>query len=77
MNYTPSIGDSVVARRKVTSNIYSNCVVGPVVDVWDNACRIVTNTETEIESDFRYYFSDWNFRFLHRTDSQRFQQLDC
>ena len=60
-NYIPKIGDSIVAKRKIQSKIYSNTIVGPVVDIWENACRVVTNPGTEIEGDFRLYFSDWFF----------------
>jgi hypothetical protein len=66
-HYTPKVGDAVSARRRISSKIYANHIVGPVVDVWDNACRIVTNPDTEIEGDFRLYFSDWKFTFLHET----------
>jgi len=62
--WLPEIGDSVVARRKVKSKIYASTIVGPVVDIWDNACRIVTNPNTEIEGDFKLYFKDWDFRPL-------------
>jgi hypothetical protein len=64
--YIPMIGDSVAARRKVKSQIYSNLIVGPVVETYPNACRIVTNKGTEIESDFQLFFSDWEFQFLHK-----------
>lgn len=63
-HYTPKIGDAVAAKRRVPSKIYKNLIVGPVVDVWDNACRIVTNPGTEIEGDFRLYFNEWNFQHL-------------
>ena len=59
--YIPNVGDSVIARRKVKSEIYHNTVIGPVVDVWDNACRIVTNAGEEYEGDFKLHFSDWTF----------------
>ncbi len=66
-NYIPKKGDSVAARRKIKSKIYHNVIVGPVVEVWVNACRIVTNEGTGIEGDFRLYFTDWDFQFLHTT----------
>ena len=68
--YIPQVGDSVGARRKVKSNIYANTIVGPVVDTWPNACRIVTNLGTDIKGDFRLYYSDWYFQFLHKTNVQ-------
>lgn len=63
--YTPQVGHAVAARRRVKSNIYKNLIVGPVVDVWSNACRILTNPGIEIGGDFRLYFSDWKFQYLH------------
>jgi hypothetical protein len=65
-HYTPEIGDAVSARRREPSAIYKNHIVGPVVDVWENACRIVTNPGTTAEGDFRLYFTDWNFQCLHK-----------
>lgn len=66
--YTPQIGHSVAARRKVQSTIYNNLIVGPVIEVWGNACRIATNQEDpEIAGDFQLFFSDWSFQFLHLT----------
>lgn len=67
--YIPKIGDSVCATRKIKSNIYHNMVVGPVVDTWENACRVVTNQGEDCEGDFRLYFNDWDFRFLHLTNA--------
>lgn len=64
-HYRPKVGDAVAARRRNPSKLYKNLIVGPVVDVWDNACRIVTNPGTKAEGDFRLYFSDWEFTFLH------------
>ena len=63
--YVPKIGDSISAKRKVKSKIYHNIVVGPVVDVWDNACRVVTNPGTEIEGDFRLHYNEWNIKHLN------------
>ena len=68
IDYIPVIGDSVDAVRKVKSRIYANHIVGPVVDVWENACRILNNPGTNAEGDFRLFFNDWDFKFLHRTD---------
>jgi hypothetical protein len=65
MNYTPQANDRVVARRKVPSKIYFNTVIGPVVEVFQNACRVKTNEGTEIESDFQLFFSDWKFDKLN------------
>ncbi|MBW1791578.1 MAG: hypothetical protein JRJ14_04800 [Deltaproteobacteria bacterium] len=70
MKYIPKAGDSVGAKRKIKSKIYKNMIVGPVVDTWDNACRIVTNQGTSMEGDFRLFFSDWDFQFLHTTDEE-------
>ena len=65
--HTPKIGDSVAARRKPKSKLYHNLVIGPVVDVWDNACRVITNSGDDIEGDFRLCFNEWDFQFLHLT----------
>jgi hypothetical protein len=67
-NYTPKIGDSIRARRKVKSDIYDNSIVGPVVETWTNACRVRTNEGTKIESEFQLFYNDWNFTFLFRTE---------
>ena len=69
-NYIPQVGDSVHAKRKVPSKIFANSIVGPVLETWDNACRIITNQGTEIESDFQLFYSDWTFRFLHKTEKE-------
>lgn len=37
-------------------------VIGPVVDTWDNACRVVTNPGTESEGDFRLHYNEWTIR---------------
>ena len=66
--YIPQKGDSIGARRKVKSQTLPYLIVGPVVDVWDNACRVVTNEGTDYEGDFKLYFNEWNFQFLHKTD---------
>lgn len=68
--YIPCIGDSVVARRKIKSKIYYNMIIGPVIQTWDNACQIITNQGTKIESDFRLYYNDWDFDFLHKTSEE-------
>jgi len=74
--YLPKVGDSIVARRKVNSNIYENTVVGPVVETWENACRIHNNPGTIIEYEFKLYYKDWDFMFLHKTDEEnQTQQL--
>ena len=62
--YIPIIGHSVVARRKEHSKIYHNTIIGSVIDTWSNACRIITNKDTEIEGDFKLYYNDWNIEFL-------------
>lgn len=64
--YVPMVGDSVAARRKVKSEIYPNLIVGPVIETWESACRIVTNKGTEIEGDFQLFYGDWKFQFLHK-----------
>jgi len=68
--YIPQVGDSVGARRKVKSSIYANTIVGPVIETWPNACRIVTNKGTDIEGDFQLFYNDWNFQFLHKTNAE-------
>lgn len=72
--YTPQVGHSVAARRKVPSKIYDNLIVGPVVGAGENVCRIVTNAGTPIEGDFQFFFSDWNFQFLHLTAEEAVNQ---
>jgi hypothetical protein len=67
--YIPQVGDSVAARRKVKSSTSSNTIVGPIVETWPNACRIVTNPGTDIEGNFKLVNSDWTFQFLHKTNS--------
>jgi len=68
--YVPKVGDSIAATRKFKSSIYHNhnFIVGHVVEVWSNTCQIIINQGTEIEDDFRLYFDDWNFQFLHKTN---------
>lgn len=61
-SYTPQTGDHVSARRKVKSNIYYNVVVGPVIETWDNCCRVVCNKGTDQETDFQLFYNDWTFR---------------
>ena len=63
--YIPRIGHAIDAKRKVASARYANRIVGPVVDVWDNACRVLNNPGQSNEGDFRLYYSDWNISFLH------------
>jgi len=65
--YIPIIGDSVAAKRIKKSKLYHNTVIGPVVDIWDNACRVVTNSGEEFEGDFRLWFNEWDFQFLHKS----------
>lgn len=67
-NYTPSIGDRVIARRKVKSKIYHNMIVGPVVDTFTNCCRVATNVGTDIESSWQINYSDWNVEFIYDDD---------
>lgn len=65
--HIPNVGDSVVARRKIKSTTLPNTICGPVVESFDNKCRIVTNEGTEIEGNFILYFHEYNFQFLHLT----------
>ena len=60
--YIPKAGDAIYARRIRRSKIYHNMVIGPVVDTWDNACRVVTNPRSEIEGDFRLHYNEWHIR---------------
>jgi len=66
--YIPCIGHAVVAKRKNKSRIYANKIIGPVVDVWSNACRIHNNPGTSIEAEFRLFFNEWDFEFLHHAN---------
>jgi len=63
--YIPSVGDSVAARRKEKSRIYHNLIVGPVVEVWDNACLVAFKAANGDLVEWRLYFDDWSFQFLH------------
>jgi len=72
--YIPKIGDSVYAKRKIKSKIYSNLVIGPIVDVWDNACRMLINKDTENERDCRLYFNEWEFTYLFPTEDETLVQ---
>jgi len=63
--YIPKLGDSVGAKRKDKS-ISPKMIVGPVTEVYTDACRIVTNPGTEIEGNFYLPYSDWDFQFLFK-----------
>ena len=67
------IGDAIVATRKVKSKIYYNRVIGPVITVWDNACRVRCNAGTDVETDFQLFFSDWTFKVLQLTGPKMFR----
>jgi hypothetical protein len=74
--YTPQVGHSVVATlttkareaAKGTKLYRTGRIVGPVVEVWDDSCRILTNPGTVAEGDFQLPYKDCNFRFLHLTE---------
>ena len=67
--YIPQIGDSVDATRIEKSRIYENRIVGPVTQIWDNACLVAFRFGSHNDIvEHRLYFSDWNFRFLHKTE---------
>ena len=67
MNYIPKVGDSVAADRKVRVPHLHNRVIGSVVEVDNNSCRIATNPNTRIRGDFNLPFDEWKFHFLHLT----------
>lgn len=67
IDYIPTVGDSVCARRKEKSNVYHNMIVGPIIETDDESCRIMTNASTEIQGDFRLSYGDWNFQYLFKT----------
>ena len=64
MDQQIQIGQAIAARRKIPSNIYHNLIVGPVVEVYQNACRIQTNTGSPLESDWQIFFRDWDIEIL-------------
>ena len=66
MNYIPQIGDSVVATRKIKSNIYHNRVIGPITEISPNGCRIKVNAGTDRETEFQFFNSDWSFTLLFK-----------
>jgi len=65
--YLPEVGHSIDAQRKVKSKEFPNRIVGPVVERWDDSCRVLNNAGESNEGDFKLYFSDWYFCFLHYT----------
>lgn len=67
--YIPRVGDSVVAKRKVKSKEF-NTIVGPVVETFENSCKIITNENTELETHFVLSYNDYDFCFLHLTDEE-------
>jgi len=67
-SYVPRVGDWVVARRKVRSDVGPNLLVGHVMEVGVVSCRILTNPGTETAGDFRLCFCGWDFRFVVKSD---------
>jgi hypothetical protein len=63
--YTPAVGDSVAAKRLIKSDFLPNLIVGPVVSVLGDFCRIVCNPETYFETHFVLRFEDWSFQNLY------------
>ena len=63
--YNPSVGDSIAARRKEKSRIYHNLIIGPVVEVCDDACLVSFKTANGDLVEWRLNFNDWSFQFLH------------
>lgn len=70
MPYIPRVGDRIRAKRKVRSKIYHNLIVGPVSDVFENACRVITNEGSEMESSWQVNYSDWEILFLFDKDGK-------
>lgn len=67
--YVPQVGDSVDATRIEHSRIYFNRIVGPVTQVWPNACLVRFPFGKHNETvEWRLYFNEWNFSFLHKSD---------
>jgi len=63
--YMPKIGDHVSASRKIELATPPKIIVGPVTEVSENTCRIITNAgDKEIEGNFLLNYSDWKFQFL-------------
>lgn len=68
--YTPQVGDVVAARRKKKIDGQPNLIVGPVVELQSEVCRIITNPCTDLEGDFQLELNDWKFQFLHKVQTE-------
>ena len=64
--YRPELGHTVQATRRKPSRIYANRVIGPITDIWDNACDVLIQQNESI-TFVRVYFSEWDIDFLHTT----------
>lgn len=59
MSYIPKLYDSVAARRKQKQG-RGDLIVGPVFEVSETSCTIVTNGQYR----FELMFDQWKFQFL-------------
>jgi hypothetical protein len=67
--YEPQVGHSVSARRKSSTGVKGNLVIGPVASRCTESCTITNNAEyPELCATFVLPFSEWDFRFLHLTE---------
>ena len=77
VRYEPEVGHSVVAQRKVDSPTEPNRIVGPVVIAGISSCVIHNNPGRIIEGIFLLRYSEWNFRFLHYTKEDSYEDGFC
>lgn len=62
--YHPKVGDRVVAQRAHHVTTGPRSVIGPVVEVTDTICRIVTNPGTDISGDFSLPLASYRFTLI-------------
>lgn len=56
------VGDHVVAKRKIKSATEPNTVIGPIHELDQDTCYIITNEgDPIIEGHFRLRLSEWKF----------------
>lgn len=60
--YSPKLGDAV---ETILTKDTTRRILGVVVSVDSDMCRIVTNPGTDIQGDFHLNLKEWRFRFLH------------
>lgn len=62
--YRPKVGDRVIARCAHHVTTGRRSIIGPVVEVTDTDCRIITNPGTDISGDFRLDFASYRFTLI-------------